>query len=663
MDTSRLARQVDAYIRWRKDILQQLMRYRGWLVANRLQSAEMDERLNIAFEMLKEDRIILAFVGEFSRGKTELINALFFAHFGTRVLPSGGGRTTMCPTELFFDPDSDKSYIRLLPIETRLGSSGLASFRKIPDNWVFVPIDQNNPEMMKKAFSEVASVKKVSREDAAAMGFQVNILEPVEEDNEKVYIPAWRHAMISFRHPLLEQGLTIIDTPGLNALGCEPELTFSLLPEAHAILLLLSASTGVSGTDLEIWNRHIRDLNLQENTGVYAVLNKVDSIWDELEADAYNRQIIREMQSQCARLLSIAPDEIITVSAKEGLLAQIEGNDKRLSHSNLPALEKLLSNDVIRRKELMVKNRVVKDILTMLHGSRKMILRRKDSLLEQQHILQGDVQNHASQLSSLSDLSKSEQAFYHKKLILLKSSRKAINREGSGMLANVDKTKLDQYRQTAGQALAASWTVVGMNNAMDTFFDSIRADMVAFADAKDEVQRLIAEVYANYESEQGLAPIDYPRFDCKTYIVKLDDLRNKSGSFRRNLKKMLTEQKSTSKRFFTTIATEISNIYMLLRKDGLTWLNDVLLPIFQNVQQQKKLLDEQVLKLKSISSNGNDAQSKIDQINQMLEEINAQLKQADDILNMLRKPAPIDIVKLTPTKPPTLKTFDNKAQF
>ena len=182
MDTSRLARQVDAYIRWRKDILQQLMRYRGWLVANRLQSAEMDERLNIAFEMLKEDRIILAFVGEFSRGKTELINALFFAHFGTRVLPSGGGRTTMCPTELFFDPDNDKSYIRLLPIETRLGSSGLSSFRKIPDNWVYVPIDQNNPEMMKKAFSEVASVKKVNREDAAAMGFQVNILESVVDD-------------------------------------------------------------------------------------------------------------------------------------------------------------------------------------------------------------------------------------------------------------------------------------------------------------------------------------------------------------------------------------------------------------------------------------------------------------------------------------------------
>ncbi|PCJ30087.1 MAG: GTPase [Moraxellaceae bacterium] len=652
MDSSRLTRQVNAYIKWRTGILQQLMRYRSWLVSNNLHSPEIDERMKASVEMLNHDRIILAFVGEFSRGKTELINALFFAHFGTRVLPSGGGRTTMCPTELLYDPNDKKSYIRLLPIETRLSSSGLSSFRKIPDNWVYVPIDSTNPEMMKKAFSEVASVKKILREDAAAMGFQVDVLEPVEDNRDKVYIPAWRHAIISFRHPLLEQGLTIIDTPGLNALGCEPELTFSLLPEAHAILLLLSASTGVSSTDLEIWNRHIRDLNLRENTGVYAILNKMDSIWDELEADAYNHEIIRGMQAQCSRLLGIAPEEIIPVSAKEGLLAQIEHNTARLEQSNLPALEKLLTNDVIHRKELVVKNRVVKDILTMLHGSRKMMLRRKESLLEQQQILLGDVKDHASQLDKLSIQSKSEQAFYHKKLILLKSSHKAIVRESSTMLAHVEKEKLEQYRQSAGKALTASWTVVGMNNAMDKFFDNIRDDMITFTAAKDEVQKLVAEIYANYESEQGLAPIDYPRFDCKTYITRLDDLRNKSGSFRRNLKKMLTEQKSTSKRFFTTIATEISNIYLQLRKDGSAWINEVLLPIFQNVQQQKKLLEEQVFKLKSVSDHGDDTKTKIMKIKAMLDDINTQLAQADDILNKLRIPAPIERIKTQPPKKP-----------
>jgi hypothetical protein len=38
-------------------------------------------------------------------------------------------------------------------------------------------------------------------------------------------VPAWRHAVINYPHPLLKRGLVVIDTPGLNAIGAEPELT------------------------------------------------------------------------------------------------------------------------------------------------------------------------------------------------------------------------------------------------------------------------------------------------------------------------------------------------------------------------------------------------------------------------------------------------------
>ncbi len=55
-------------------------------------------------QKLRDDRLVVAFFAEFSRGKSELINAIFFGDQGTRVLPSSTGRTTMCPTELMYDP-------------------------------------------------------------------------------------------------------------------------------------------------------------------------------------------------------------------------------------------------------------------------------------------------------------------------------------------------------------------------------------------------------------------------------------------------------------------------------------------------------------------------------------------------------------------------------
>ena len=180
----------------------------------------------------------------------------------------------MCPTELFYDRRLDKSYIRLLPVETRASNISIDSFKRLPEKWKHIDLDPTDPDAMTKAFAEVAATKIVSGDIAAKYGFDVEALEPAADG--RFSIPAWRHALISFRHPLLQEGLNIVDTPGLNALGYEPELTLSLLPEAQAIIFLLSADTGVTATDLEIWKEHISHLGGRLHRGLFVVINKID---------------------------------------------------------------------------------------------------------------------------------------------------------------------------------------------------------------------------------------------------------------------------------------------------------------------------------------------------------------------------------------------------
>ena len=147
-----------------------------------------------------------------------LINALFFDETGVRLLPSSPGRTTMAPTELFYD-EAGGSYIRLLPIESRLEDISLAEFKKMPERWVRFNLDCNSPTQMQEAFKELIATKKVDRQLAKKLGLW-NEREAAAQgiiNPEKVEIPCWRHALISFPHPVLKEGLTIIDTPGLNA--------------------------------------------------------------------------------------------------------------------------------------------------------------------------------------------------------------------------------------------------------------------------------------------------------------------------------------------------------------------------------------------------------------------------------------------------------------
>src|SRR3569832_2980035 len=107
---------------------------------------------------------------------------------------------------------------------------------------------------MAEALREVMKVKRVSIEDAKKLGLYSPELHSHYQDDDAppthVDIPMWSHALISFPHPLLQQGLAILDTPGLNDLGSEPELTQSMLPNAPAVQFVLAAATSVTRSDM-----------------------------------------------------------------------------------------------------------------------------------------------------------------------------------------------------------------------------------------------------------------------------------------------------------------------------------------------------------------------------------------------------------------------------
>ena len=85
--------QFDAHHAWRQRGLAQLDALADWLAQHQLLSPSAQERLQQLRAQLKSDKVMVAFVAEFSRGKSELINAVFFATYGRRIMPASAGRT------------------------------------------------------------------------------------------------------------------------------------------------------------------------------------------------------------------------------------------------------------------------------------------------------------------------------------------------------------------------------------------------------------------------------------------------------------------------------------------------------------------------------------------------------------------------------------------
>ena len=92
--------ELDDHGAWRRQFALRLKLMSEWLREHELLESGVRERLDQLLAQVRNDKIMVAFVAEFSRGKSELINAMFFAGYGRRIMPASAGRTTMCPTEL-----------------------------------------------------------------------------------------------------------------------------------------------------------------------------------------------------------------------------------------------------------------------------------------------------------------------------------------------------------------------------------------------------------------------------------------------------------------------------------------------------------------------------------------------------------------------------------
>ncbi len=635
----RLDRQVDAYVTWKRDLIREITRYRSWLAHNRLSSEGVEARLERALRVLRTDHITLAFVGEYSRGKTELINSLFFSNYGQRILPSRAGRTTMCPTELLFDPRSERSYIRLLPIESRLEDTSIAQLKRTPRLWLNLPLDPHDPESMAEAFAQVALTKAMPVEQAIQLGFDPAGLESSSGDT--VLVPAWRHAVVNFDHPLLRQGLRILDTPGLNALGSEPELTLSMLPNAQAIVFLLSADTGVTASDMQIWQQHIRQLDEDTQNSLFAVLNKIDVLWDDVAGESFVQKAVEDIRDTTAQQLGIDCADVLPLSAKQALMAKIRGDQALLERSQLARLEELLSQRILTQKERLLEDQVVQQVMALLQNSQHALKLRLEKVIEQRDVLASHQEGSGQMLLELTARTRHDHNRHHKRLLDLKTNQRLLQRQGELLRTAIRAERLEEHLTRLRRSLTGSLTTLGINLAILHFFRSVEQDLGILEQEAERANKMVSAIYRRHSEENPLQGIDPPLFQLLPYQRELRSLQGKADQFRLQLKTLLTEQRTLTRRFFSTLVQEVIGMHQRLRQEAEQWAGDALTPLLQFSLEHKQQLETHILQLKSLARESQQNSQRGQLLTRYSGELELQLAQAAEMLRALRRPAPL----------------------
>ncbi len=643
-----LHKQIQAYDQWKTDLIRTIEEFQKWL-DRQAENGVGEEALRIyeTLEALRNDRLNIAFVAEFSRGKTELINAIFFADYQRRLLPSEAGRTTMCPTELFYDRKADAAYVRLLPIETRLEETSIAEYKSDPVQWTNIPLEVTSPGQMEEVLKEVIRTKRVSVQEAERLGLYTadmhGHLNNGEPPPEEVDVPAWRHALISFPHPLLKQGLVILDTPGLNALGSEPELTMNMLPASQAVLFVLAADTGVTRSDLDVWQYHIGGSRRgRQEKGVVVVLNKVDTLWDELRENQTVQTSIESQVQKTASLLGVDKAAIFPVSAQKGLLAKIRKDETLLARSQLQSLEDYLTHDVLPSRESILRENIMSELGGLLEDHYTLLSTRRDNAVKQLSELRNLSGKNADVIVHLMKKTREEQTAYLKNVQSFQASRRLLERQAKEMLATLSPEALDKLIGQTREEMAGCWTTGGLKNGMKTFFDGARETMDQALEQAEETRKLVAAIYEKFHKEHGLPAMNPRVFSVTEYHERMSQLYEEAEEFRKSPVTTMTEQSFVIKKFFINLVSQARNVFFKAHQNAESWLKEVMNPLIAQILEHKNMMERRLKTLRKINESRDTLDAKIQELESEEAELAEQLTHLEEVRERLSRPIPFE---------------------
>ena len=646
MMISALEDQVTQYQQWRDELCACIEAYQSWLENHGHADVQRSLRIYDLAESLRNDRMILAFLAEFSRGKTELINAMFFSDFKQRLLPSDVGRTTMCPTEIYYDA-TEEPYIKLLPIESRKSDESIAALKHQTVEWVKIRLDLSSQEEMTKAMSSLAQVKSVTVAEAGALGLldesDFVTTTVVVKYGGRVEIPCWRHALVNYPHPLLKKGLVILDTPGLNALGTEPELTLSMIPSAHAVLFLLAMDTGVTKSDLDVWQKYVQTYVTRR----IAVLNKIDLMWDDLKSEDQIEIGIERQREETAKILELPIDHVIALSAQKGLIARIRDDEELLRRSRIGDLERLMAEEIIPSKQQILRAAVSREIGGMVQTSLQSVtaqLASAKSELQEMSKLSGKNRDLAMVLLARLE---TDRASYLHHMESFKNSYGTVLKQGHVLLDTLSDERLNDIMSKSQQTIEGSWTTAGLMRSMQALFDTFSRQAEKILNFAGETRNYVDGVYNEFHKMYGFPRMTPPALNLERHILRMHSLQQSTERFCKDPVNVMTEKHFLVRRFYNGLVTHARDLLRALRVELDSWIRSALLPLSMQLKEHQKLLERRVENLRKIAGDINTLQERVRQLQQQQLQFGKQVEELTQIRDVLaREPATAKVAKV-----------------
>ena len=269
------------------------------------------------------------------------------------------------------------------------------------------------------------------------------------------------------------------------------------------MIFILAADTGVTQSDLAVWNEHIGAPSGRKK-GRIVVLNKIDSMWDELKTEEEIDAEITKQTNSCAWTLDLPSNQIFPISAQKALVAKINNDTELLERSRLPELESALSKELIPAKQEIIHENTDAEFADIYMRMRGLLESRLSGLREQLgelNELRGKNKGVVEYMMGKVRVEKEEfesglQRYYAVRSVFSQLTNKLFGHLGLDAL-------LELTTSTRETMIEAPFSKT-LSGAMKNFFNVSRNNLIKSDGEIVEILTMMGAIYKKFAVEHGL---------------------------------------------------------------------------------------------------------------------------------------------------------------
>lgn len=294
---------------------------------------EYSEAATRLIEKLKSDSFKAIVIGEFKRGKSTFINALL----GDEILPAFATPCTAVINEVKYD---NKKHAKL-------------HFKDPLPEGVDYSFKQEVEQHIKNHKNEEIPPLPISVDE---LEDYVVIPDPAKDQEASVSESPYSKVELFYPIEVCKNGVTIIDSPGLNEHGTRTKVTTDYLSQVDAILFVMSCQALCSQTEMEFIENKIRNYGHEE---IFFVCNRFDEV-----RDREKERVKTYAKTKLAPLTSFGEAGIFFVSAADALDGKLDGDDTLVEKSGMVPFEEELKNFFITERGRIKLQQPIKELLS-----------------------------------------------------------------------------------------------------------------------------------------------------------------------------------------------------------------------------------------------------------------------------------------------------------